>query len=119
MKKTELLATAQEIERNNIILKLAVFTAILVYTFWGFFDDPLASKIFYIGNALFIFLLALYIRQATKKSFLTFFLFCVTLNNLLDELLFDPQKIGLNEYLATVIIIIVYFIKDKDPKSDA
>jgi hypothetical protein len=109
----------QAIEKNNVILKLAVFTAILVYTFWGFFDEPIASKIFYIGNALFIFLLALYIKQATKKSFLTFFLFCVTLNNLLDELLFDPQKIGYNEYIATAIIIVVYLLKDKDPKSDA
>jgi hypothetical protein len=109
----------QGIEKNNVILKLAVFTAILVYTFWGFFDEPIASKIFYIGNALFIFLLALYIKQATKKSFITFFLFCVTLNNLLDELLFDPQKIGYNEYIATAIIIVVYLLKDKDPKSDA
>jgi hypothetical protein len=115
----QLLETDQAIEKSNVILKLAVFTAILVYTFWGFFNEPIASKIFYIGNALFIFLLALYIKQATKKSFLTFFLFCVTLNNLLDELLFDPQKIGYNEYIATAIIIVVYLLKDKDPKSDA
>jgi hypothetical protein len=109
----------QGIEKNNTILKIAIIESILTYTIWPLFDDPLASKIFYVGNSLFIFLLALYIKQATKKSFLTFFLFCVTLNNLLDELLFDPQKIGYNEYIATAIIIVVYLLKDKDPKSDA
>jgi hypothetical protein len=114
-----MLEGAQGIEKSNIILKIQIVVCIITYTIWPLFDDPLASKIFYIGTALAHFLLALYIRQTTKKSFLTFFLFCVTLNNLLDELLFDPQKIGLNEYLATIIIIIVYFIKDKDPKSDA
>jgi hypothetical protein len=105
-------------QKNDIILKIAICIAIISYTFWSFFDN-LPFELFYLGNALFIFLLALYIKQATKKSFLTFFLFCVTLNNLLDELLFDPQKIGYNEYIATAIIIVVYLLKDKDPKSDA
>jgi hypothetical protein len=105
--------------QNNIILKLAIIVSVITYTIWKPINDYFGITIFYIGNSLFIFLLALYIKQATKKSFLTFFLFCVTLNNLLDELLFDPQKIGYNEYIATAIIIVVYLLKDKDPKSDA
>ena len=110
---------AQVKDVNTTILIVAIIESILTYTIWPLFDDPLGTKIYFIGNALFIFLLALYIKQATKKSFLTFFLFCVTLNNLLDELLFDPQKIGYNEYIATAIIIVVYLLKDQDPKSDA
>lgn len=108
-------------QRKDVNKKLLIITliiGILTYTFWSFVKDPLGTKIYFVGNALFIFLLALYIRQVTKKSFITFFLFCVTLNNLLDEILFDPQKIGLNEYIATALIIVVYFIKEK-PKSDA
>lgn len=108
----------KEVEKNKI-LYLAIFVSFITYNFWKPILEYFNFEIFYIGIALTCFLLALYIRQVTKKSFITFFLFCVTLNNLLDELLFDAQKIGLNEYLATVIIIIVYFIKDKDPKSDA
>jgi hypothetical protein len=107
------LGTDLEIEKNNKLLKFIIIEAIIVYSTWGFFDEPYASKIFYIGNALFIFLLCLYIRQISKPSFLTFFLFCGTLNNLLDEICFDPQKIGWNEYIASAIIIIVYFLKDK------
>ena len=116
----QLLETDQMIDhqKNNIILKITICVGIITYTFWSFFYD-LGIQIFYYGNSLFIFLLALYIKQATKKSFITFFLFCVTLNNLLDELLFDPQKIGYNEYIATAIIIVVYLLKDQDPKSDA
>jgi hypothetical protein len=114
-----MLEGAQGTEKSNFILKIQILVCIITYTIWPLFDEPLASKIFYIGTALAHFLLALYIKQATKKSFLTFFLFCVTLNNLLDELLFDPQKIGYNEYFATAIIIVVYLLKDKDPKSDA
>ena len=104
---------------NNTILKIAIVESILVYGLWSFFPDPLGTKIYFVGIAIFIFLLALYIRQISKPSFTTFFLFCLALNNLLDELLFDPQKIGYNEYIATAIIIVVYLLKDKDPKSDA
>jgi hypothetical protein len=101
------------------ILKIAIIVSIITYSVWKPILDNFGIHIFYVGNSLFIFLLALYIKQATKKSFITFFLFCVTLNNLLDELLFDPQKIGYNEYIATAIVIVVYLLKDKDPKSDA
>ena len=98
---------------NSKILKFTISIGILIYTFWSFIPDPLGTKIFFIGNALFIFLLSLYIRQISKPSFTTFFLFCITLNNLLDETLFNPLKLGWNEFVATTIIIIVYFLKDK------
>lgn len=103
----------QGIEKNNKLLKFLVIQTILVYTIWPLFDEPIASKIFYVGIALTQFLMALYIRQISKPSFVIFFLFCVTLNNLLDEILFDAQKIGWNEYITSAIIIIIYFLKDK------
>jgi hypothetical protein len=105
-------------QKSDILLKLVIVISILSYSLWPYFNN-LPFELFYTGVALSHFLLALYIKQVTKKSFITFFLFCVTLNNLLDELLFDPQKIGYNEYIATAIIIVVYLLKDKDPKSDA
>lgn len=99
--------------QNNIILKIAILVQLLTYSFWKPLLEHFNFQIFYIGNSLFCFLIALYIRQISKPSFLVFFLFCVTLNNLLDELIFDPQKIGINEYIASAIIIIIYFLKDK------
>jgi hypothetical protein len=108
-----------EKQKNNIILKIAIFVAIISYSFWNLINEYLGVTIFYVGIALSHFLLALYIKQTSKLNFLIFFLFCVSLNNLLDELVFDPKKIGWNEYLASAIIIVVYLLKDKDPKSDA
>jgi hypothetical protein len=102
-----------EHQKNNIILKIGIIVSIISYNLWPFINEY-GITIFYKGNALFIFLLALYIRQTNKKNFTTFFLFCVTLNNLLDELLFDPQKIGINEYIATVLIAILWYLKDKE-----
>jgi hypothetical protein len=98
------------------ILKILILVGIFTYSLWQPILNYTGIHIFYIGNALFIFLLCLYIRQISKPSFLTFFLFCGTLNNLLDEICFDPQKIGWNEYIASAIIIIVYFLKDKPIK---
>ena len=95
------------------LLKILILVGIVTYSLWQPILNYTGLHIFYIGNALFIFLMALYIRQISKPSFLTFFLFCGTLNNLLDELLFDPKKIGINEYIATAIIIIIYFLKEK------
>ena len=105
---------AQVKDVNSFLLKIAILEGLITYSIWSFFPDPLGTKIYFVGVALFIFLLCLYIRQISKPSFLIFFLFCGTLNNLLDELLFDPQKIGINEYIASVLIIIIYFLKDKE-----
>lgn len=98
------------------ILYLSIFICVISYNFWKPILEYFDFEIFYIGIALSHFLLALYIKQISKPSFITFFLFCVTLNNLLDELLFDPQKIGINEYIASAIIIVIYFLKDKPLK---
>ena len=96
------------------ILKISIIVGVITYSFWELVKMKTGIHIFYIGNAFFIFLMALYIKQISKPSFLTFFLFCITLNNLLDEVCFDPKKIGWNEYITSSIIIIIYFLKDKE-----
>jgi hypothetical protein len=96
------------------ILKISILVSIITYALWKLVLDNLGIHIFYIGNALFIFLLVLYIRQISKPSFLIFFLFCLALNNLLDELLFDNTKFGINEIIATVLIPIAYYLKSNN-----
>ena len=98
------------------ILKLAVFVGVFTYSTWEIIYKLYKIPIYYIGNALTIFLLALYIKQVSKPSFLTFFLFCITLNNLLDELLFDNTKFGINEIIATILLILVYYFRTTDKK---
>jgi len=79
--------------------------------FWTYF--PKGS--FYIGNGLFIFLLciALYIQ---RKIFITFFLLCVSFSNLLDELLFDPTKLGLNELALFIALPLIWLYKTKNDR---
>ena len=100
----------------NNTLKLAICVGIFTYSFWKVILNLYKIPIYYIGNALTIFLLALYIKQVSKPSFLTFFLFCITLNNLLDELLFDNTKFGINEIIASVLLILVYYFRTTDKK---
>jgi hypothetical protein len=100
-------------QQNNNILKLSIIISIVAYNLWPYFNN-LPFELFYIGIALSQFLMALYIKQVSKPSFITFFLFCIMLNNLLDELLFDPQKIGINEIIATVLIPIAYYLKSNN-----
>ena len=107
----------KETKKEDNILKVTIVLAIATYSFWDFISD-LGYDIYYIGNALCIFLLAVYIKQISKPSFLTFFLFCVTFNNLLDEILFDNTKFGINEIIATILLILVYFLrKDQNKKN--
>jgi lipoprotein signal peptidase len=96
------------------LLKILILVGVVTYSLWQPILNYTGLHIFYIGNALFIFLLALYIRQTSKESILIFFLFCGTLNNLIDELLFDPQKFGINEIIATVLIPIAYYLKSNN-----
>jgi hypothetical protein len=102
--------------KEDKILWLATFVGLGTYLFWKPLYD-LGIGVYYIGNALAIFLLALYIKQVSKPSFLTFFLFCITLNNLLDELLFDNTKFGINEIIATILLILVYYFRTTDKKN--
>jgi hypothetical protein len=39
------------------------------------------------------------------------FMFALTINNLMDELFFDPLSIGVNEYAILLITAIYYTIK--------
>lgn len=95
------------------ILSIAIVVGIVTYLFWKPILQVFNLHTFYIGNALFIFLLAVYIKRVTPKSFITFFLVCITLSNLIDELFFDNTKFGINEIIATIILPIYYYLNER------
>lgn len=90
-------------------LHIATLISLITYLFWNFL--PIGS--FYIGNALFISMLCMYIFSLDKKSFIKFVLFCLSLNNLFDELLFDNTILGYNELVILVIVPIIWLFKNK------
>jgi hypothetical protein len=93
------------------ILYIATVISLVTYLFW----DQLPKGSFYIGNALFIFLLCVYIFLKDKKSFIGFFLFCISLNNLIDELFLNNLKLDINELILIIVFPVLWlFKKNKD-----
>lgn len=92
------------------LLYIATLISIITYLFWSYCP----KNSFYIGNALFIFMLCMYIFALDKQSFIKFVLFSLSLNNLLDELLFDNTILGYNELVILVIVPLIWFIKNNN-----
>ena len=91
------------------ILCIATVISLITYLFWSY----LPKGSFYIGNAIFILLLCVYLFLNEKGSIIKFILLALSLNNLLDEIFFDNTKIELNEILTALTIFIFAIIKKK------
>lgn len=94
---------------GKLILWLALFTGLATYSFWGYFG----AGIFYIGNSFFVFLLCIFLFNKNRASLVCFLLLCLTLNNLLDELLFDPTEIQYNEIVLLIVMPFMWYLKTK------
>jgi len=73
-------------------------------------------KVFYLGNALFIFSLCLYMFLTDTKSLIKYVIFCLSLNNLCDELFFDPTKMGISEIFVAITVLVFAIIRYKNAK---
>lgn len=93
---------------NKIILIIAIVLGVATYQLWSFFP----KGFFYVGNALFIMLLSVYI-YAENKNIVTFVLFGYSINNLLDEFIFNPKEFGSNEIIIAIVIPLIYYLKKK------
>jgi hypothetical protein len=61
-----------------------------------------------------------YLQAKGNHSLFVFVVFIVTINNLLDELFFDPKKIDYNEIITALIIaVIVWTFRKKWIKNDS
>ena len=92
-------------------MKAILYIALLIGCFTYMFWSNLPKGSFYIGNALFIFLLSTYLWFHEKKSFIVFIIFALSLSNLLDELYFNPRVLGLNELALLFILPIIWLLK--------
>ena len=107
------LLVADQMTGDKKILGIAVAVSITTYLLWKPILNMFHVPVYYIGNALFIFLLAMYIKRTTEPSFITFFLVCLATSNLIDELFFDNTKFGINEIIATIILPIYYYLNER------
>ena len=95
----------------KILLYLATLISIITYSFWQQIKEVTEISVFYMGNALFISLICFYIYMQDRRSFIKFFLFELSVANLIKELFLDPGKLTLSEALLIVIIPFIWYIK--------
>jgi hypothetical protein len=97
----------------KLIQILALIVGISTYLFWNIILKKFGIPVFYIGNALFIFLLCVLNYILSYKNVISFSLICLSFSNLLDEIFFDNTKISLNEIILALILPIVWLIIQK------
>lgn len=93
---------------NKSILYIALILSIVTYLFW----ELIAFKIFYIGNALVIFLLCTYLFYNDKKSFVKFCFFQLSLSNLLQEICNSNTTLEFSELLLILIVPFIWYVRN-------
>ena len=90
------------------LLYIALLISILTYQIWSY----LPKGSFYIGNAIFILLISLYLYLQEKKSFVKFVIFELSVANFINELFFDTSILTFGEAILIVVIPIIWIIKN-------
>ena len=59
------------------------------------------------------FLLLNAVLYVNFKNLVTYVFLCLSVNNFLDELFFNPQKLQLNEVISFIAIVIIWIVKKR------
>ena len=97
---------------NKYILYIATIISILTYSFW----ELMPNGYFFYGNAIFILLICTVLFLQNKKSFICFFLFCISLNNIIDEVRKCNTIFDIKEVLLIVIIPAIWLYKTRNDR---
>ena len=93
------------------LIYVRVFISIVTYLFWEVIKEKTGISVFYIGNGLSVFIMALLIHLNNDKNFGSFYLLCITFQNLLDEFIFNPLILSYSEITFALILPIIWLIK--------
>lgn len=91
---------------NTILLGISLFCWVLCYNLWQFYG----YNLYYIGNAIIIasssfIIFSINKKESKEKRIISLIFFILAMNNLVDEVLFDPCKFDINEYITILITI--------------
>lgn len=92
-------------------MKLILYIACLIGAFGSFILPYLPYGSYYILVSSLIFLLCTHLFLSDKKSFVRYLLFALSINNLADELFFDPLKLQFNEIVFSAAVPMVWILK--------
>ena len=118
------------IGKSKILLISTFLLAVFTYSFWGLIKELTGISIFYygtclafVGYTLVIKLLIIELSKHTQglKKFIIIssVINMVCVNSLVDEVLFDPQKIEVNEYIGFFICIVLAIYENRKRLRDA
>lgn len=97
--------------KHNWLIGVAIVVSImatnLCHLYRGFEFMDMFRKTYYLGWALSILLLAVYVFLNDKGSYITKLFLIYAAYNLTDELFFDPTAINVNEFAFAAIAAVV------------
>lgn len=108
----------------KITLITTFIVAFLTYSFWSIIKEKTGIRIFYSGIALSfvgytytIHLLFKALSQYQKRLrhalAISYVVYLTTINNLIDEILFDPKTTEINEYVGFILILILTYFDER------
>lgn len=89
----------------GIILVLGFLSCFIAYSLYNFLWKGAFYHLTSLGFVCYTYVI--YKLSKGKWSLFSFVVFLTALNSLVDELLFDPERISLNEYLGFVLTLII------------
>jgi len=93
------------------LLYIATVIVLVDYLFWEQMEIFLGFQVFEILKALFLWMLCIFIFMQNRKSFICFFLFCASLNDLVDEVTGNWDKLYLSEAFLILILPLLWALK--------
>ena len=104
------------------ILILSFIVAFISYSFWSDVKAAFDVQIFYKGISLsfvgYSYVVYLFAKDY-KRSYFVFWsrvIFLTTVNSFVDEIIFDPTKLQLNEYIGFALTIIIAYLENGNNK---
>lgn len=96
------------------VLYLATVLSFIAYNCWKTILETTGFQVFDIMVAFYLSLICLYIFKKEKGSFIKFFLFELSVFNIVKELFLDPGKLELREALLIIILPSIWYFKEKN-----
>lgn len=91
---------------KKVLLITAITILVAAYSLWSFAWDGFFYQFTALAYVIIFILIKYAIRGDKWFRVIANICFWFSLNNLFDELFFNPKKVGINEYIFAFIIII-------------
>lgn len=115
-KLKNLLANVRKIDSSKIILTVCLLVLIFSFVSWSYLSDYGIKNVYYIGQSIAWFLASIFFFITNKKWIVSKIFVLYSINNLLDELFFDPTVLSHNKTVFAIVAIILLYCNSKNQK---